>query len=239
MKASPRPIAHITRRAAGVALVSASLVCASHAQPPSPESIAGDYMLQGVMETGSGLRLSSDGTYRFFLMAGSVDEIDQGRWRIENSNVVLESTATPQAPTFTFLRSSKEPGAAAKVTFEGPDAQKVAALVQVDFTVNGLSVPARRTRSGNVEAESFDVPISQVSLSYLGLMRRYPVTEHRPKDPSHNHFVFTATLGNYGFVRFDKLSLAIDGDNLRMKPPGTEPGSGREFRYARVKPKSP
>jgi hypothetical protein len=42
-------------------------------------------------------------------------------------------------------------------------------------------------------------------------------------------------LGNYGFVRFDKQSLAIDGDSLRMKPPGI----GREFRYVKVKPKSP
>lgn len=201
--------------------------------------MAGDYMLQGVMETGSGMRLSSDGTYRFFLIVGSVDEFDQGRWRIENSNVLLESTATPQAPTFTFLRSNKEPGAAAKVTFEGPDAQKVAALAQVDFTVNGLSIPARQTRSGNLEADSFDVPVSKVSLSYLGAMRNYPVVEHRPKDSSHNHFVFGATLGNYGFVRFDKLSLAIDGDSLRMKPPGAGFGPGREFRYVKVKPKSP
>jgi hypothetical protein len=222
VNALPRPAAHITRRGVGIALVSASFVCASYAQSPSQESA-------------SGLRLSTDGSYRFFLMVGSVDEIDQGRWRIENANVVLESTATPQAPTFTFLRSSKEPGAAAKVSFEGPDAQKAAALAQVDFTVNGLSVPARRTRSGNLEADSFDMPISKVSLSYLGAMRNYPVVEHSPKDSSHNHFVFGATLGNYSFVRFDKLSLAIDGDSLRMKPPGI----GREFRYAKVKPKSP
>jgi hypothetical protein len=230
-----RSAAPVSRRVAGFALVSASFVRTSYAQSPSQESIAGDYMLQGVMETASGVRLSTDGSYRFFLMVGSVDEVDQGLWRIENAGVVLESTATPQAPTFNFLRSSKEPGAAAKVSFEGPDAQKVAALAQVDFTVNGLSVPARRTRSGNLEADSFDVPISKVSLSYLGAMRNYPVVEHHPKDTSHNHFVFGATLGNYGFVRFDKLNLAIDGDSLRMKPPGI----GREFRYTKVKPKSP
>ncbi|SFU36580.1 hypothetical protein SAMN05216350_101546 [Polaromonas sp. YR568] len=242
MSTLPRP-AHITRRAVGLALASASFIGASYAQSPSPspsqESVAGDYMLQGVMETGSGLRLSTDGSYRFFLMVGSVDEIDQGRWYIENSNVVLESTAPPQVPTFTFLRSSREPGGAAKVSFEGPDAEKVPGLAQVDFTVNGLAVPARRARSASLEAEIFDVPISKVSLFYLGVMRNYAVVVHRPQDPSHNHFVFGAVLGNYGFVRFDKQSLAIDGDRLRMKPPGMAFGPDREFRYAKVKPKSP
>ncbi len=185
------------------------------------------------METASGLRLSNDGTYRFFLMIGSVDEVDQGNWRIENSRVVLQSTAAPQAPTFTFLRSSKEPGAAAKVTFEGPDAQKVVTLAQVDFTVNGLSVAAHKMRATSLEANSFDVPISKVSLSYLGVMRTYPVVEYRPKDQNHNHFVFGATFGNYGFVRFDNLSLIIDTESLRMSPPRI----GRDFRY--VKTKSP
>jgi len=235
VSALSRPAACFTRRAAGLILLWAGFIGVSHGQSPTREDMVGDYMLQGVMETASGLRLSSDGSYRFFLMVGSVDELDQGRWHIENSNVVLESSVTSQAPTFTFLRSSKEPGAAAKVSFEGPDAQKVAALAQVDFTVNGLTVPARRMRFTSVEANSFDVPINKVSLFYLGAMRSYPVVEHRPQDPSHNHFVFAAALGNYGSVRFDKLRLAIDGDSLRMQPPQI----GREFRYAKVKAKSP
>jgi hypothetical protein len=235
VNAHPRAFADVTRRAAGFALVSAGFAGASCAQVASQESLAGDYMLQGVMETASGLRLSPDGSYRFFLMVGSVDEIDQGRWRVENSNVVLQSNATPQSPTFTFLRSSKEAEAPAKVSFEGPDAQKAAALAQVEFSVNGLSVSARKLRSASLEADSFDVPISKVSLSYLGAMRSYPVVEHHPKDPGHNHFVFNAVLGNYGFVRFDKLGLAIDGDTLGMKPPG----ANREFRYAKVKAKAP
>jgi hypothetical protein len=225
---------HIRRRVLGLVLMGAGCVCTSYAQSPSRESIAGDYHLERVMETASGLRLSPDGTYRFFLMAGSVDEVDQGNWRIENSHVVLQSTAVRQAPTFTFLRSSKEPGSPARVTFEGPDAQKVVALAHVAFIVNGLSVAAHKRRATSLEADSFDVPISKVSLSYLGIMRHYPVVEYRPKDQDHNHFVFGAVFGNHGFVRFDKLRLTIDGDeSLRMSPPNM----GREFRY--VKKKSP
>ncbi len=40
----------------------------------------GDYLLEGVMEVGSGLQLTDDGRFRWFISYGSVDQYAAGRW---------------------------------------------------------------------------------------------------------------------------------------------------------------
>src|SRR5687768_2957170 len=89
------------------ALIAVLLTTACAHAPLSP-ALAGDYQLHGVPETASALRLTPDGKYRFALSLGSVDEYDEGSWRIDGSDVILRSTVADDAPGFSFVRSGRD-----------------------------------------------------------------------------------------------------------------------------------
>ena len=59
------------------------------AQAPQA-SLAGEYHLDGVMETGSGLLLRQDGTFEWYFTYGALDLAARGRWRYEGADVVLD-----------------------------------------------------------------------------------------------------------------------------------------------------
>ena len=206
----------------------------SHAAEPATaprERVAGDYQLSGVMETASGLRLSADGTYRFFLSYGIADERDEGTWRVDGSAVVLTSTAPPTPPSYVFVRSSKESFPGARVSFEGEGARAAAVLTQGLVLANGREFALNEKSGDYMQTSSAAGPIQTIRLVLLGALREYPVHEHAPADSAHNHFVFRVTPGNYGYVRFDAVPLRIGDDELYLKMPQMR----REFRYVRPK----
>ncbi len=53
------------------------------------KKILGRYFLRGVMETASGLQLSEDGSFQWYLSVGSLDIISGGSWRSEDGLVTL------------------------------------------------------------------------------------------------------------------------------------------------------
>lgn len=53
------------------------------------EKLLGRYNLRGVMETASGLELSQDGSFRWYLMVGSLDAFSGGRWEHSSGQVTL------------------------------------------------------------------------------------------------------------------------------------------------------
>lgn len=214
------------------AIVVAGSATAADSGALTESQVPGGYELRGVMETGSALWLTADGRYKFVLIVGSVDELDEGHWRIEGSEIVLNTTHPDVPPSFVFVRSGVDSPTGVKVSFEGNDAPKVAGLADVRVESNGRSVSANGIVDGSArQSRQAAPPIEKVRLSFIGAFRRYPTYEYRPTDPTHNHFVFRATLGNYGLVRFQELRLAFDHGDIVMKPPGF----GREFRYVRDK----
>ena len=65
---------------------SATVVEAPHAD----EARAGHYFLQGVMETGSELLLTGQGTFEWYFTYGALDLAARGRWRYDGTDVMLE-----------------------------------------------------------------------------------------------------------------------------------------------------
>lgn len=55
----------------------------------SREELLGRYNLRGVMETASGLELSQDGSFRWFLVVGSLNAFSGGRWDYNDGQVTL------------------------------------------------------------------------------------------------------------------------------------------------------
>jgi hypothetical protein len=62
------------------------------------DSVVGHYYLQGVMETGSELRLTPDGRFQWYLVYGALDLFAEGTWQEEGGMVRLTSEKTKDLP---------------------------------------------------------------------------------------------------------------------------------------------
>jgi len=208
------------------------------------EAVVGEYLLKSVMETGSGLLLSEDGTYKFYLAYGCLDEFDNGKWHIENSSVILKSSTDRIDPQFTFVSSSQEKFDGVRISFEGKDSKLAAYLTHKTLYSNDRKVSVNsnnRTVSDSVIKEGVKghyvhsqdavVPIQKISLSFFGVLRVYPEYDYDPIDSNHNNFVFKANKGNYGTVCFDNVKLKIGNGELYLQLPGLQ----RELKYVRFK----
>jgi hypothetical protein len=71
------------------------------------KNIAGEYSLTGVMETASGLQLNKDSTFNFYFSYGALDRYGSGKWRLEDSNIILDSKPYP-GKDFKLTKSSSE-----------------------------------------------------------------------------------------------------------------------------------
>jgi hypothetical protein len=61
----------------------------------SPDSIAGEYHLQGVMETASAILLKPDSTFELYFSYGVMDRQGHGKWSLNNGKIVLNSRPRP------------------------------------------------------------------------------------------------------------------------------------------------
>ena len=79
----------------------------AHAAQGTQAALAGDYHLDGVMETGSGLRLKGDGKFEWFFTYGALDLAARGAWSRQGDGidlVVEEMGYPPQFPETKFDR---------------------------------------------------------------------------------------------------------------------------------------
>jgi len=89
----------------------APLALAQQADKPAPatrnEALAGEYHLDGVMETGSGLLLRADGSFEWFFSYGALDLGAKGRWARTGNGIDLtveQMGFPPQMPETRFDR---------------------------------------------------------------------------------------------------------------------------------------
>lgn len=68
-------------------------------------SIAGEYYLEGVMETASGFQLNADSSFQFFFSYGALDRYGKGKWSVKDNAVFFESTSKP-ANDFKHVQTS-------------------------------------------------------------------------------------------------------------------------------------
>lgn len=105
-----------------IVLVASLAVCAlpmhaaAQSKPESPAAapaaspaaaLAGEYRLEGVMETGSGLRLQADGSFEWYFSYGALDLGARGTWVRTGETVeltVAEMGFPPQMPETKFER---------------------------------------------------------------------------------------------------------------------------------------
>jgi hypothetical protein len=73
-----------------------------------PDSIPGEYHLQGVMETASAILLKPDSTFELYFSYGAMDRQGHGKWQFEDGKVVLNSRPKPETD-FALVTSKATP----------------------------------------------------------------------------------------------------------------------------------
>jgi hypothetical protein len=81
------------------------------------QKIAGEYYLQGVMETASGFKLDEDSTFQFFFSYGALDRYGSGKWSTSNNKIILNSKPYP-GNDFKLVNSSNKNGYSITVQIE-------------------------------------------------------------------------------------------------------------------------
>src|SRR5215831_8423666 len=70
------------------------------------QAIAGEYYMQGVMETASGFKLDKDSTFQFFFSYGALDRFGSGKWSFHDNKIILNSKPYP-GRDFKLVNSTK------------------------------------------------------------------------------------------------------------------------------------
>ena len=79
----------------------------SVAAPECPAAFAGEYQLDGVMETGSGLLLRVDCSFEWYFSYGALDLGARGKWSSDDAGIeltVADMAFPPQMPEARFER---------------------------------------------------------------------------------------------------------------------------------------
>jgi len=118
-----------------VKLLLLPLLLALGPEPAAAErSLASDYRLTGEQDVASGLRLQPDGHFKYFLIAGALDEQAQGRWTADGGVVTLVTEPTPVPPLFRRSASERTDAAALRVKVSSPEGRGIAGVdVRVGF----------------------------------------------------------------------------------------------------------
>ena len=175
------------------------------------EDLAGDYILQGVMEVGSELLLKSDGSFEYMLAYGAADYWAKGTWRHEDNSVVLNSAGRKEAP-FRFLRSEAGKPGKICVWVLGKNGHGVE-NIQVALQTVDQHFEATTTSDGaalfpdvaNARAVAFEVPVYSIKAGPFEIKS------------SDNDFYFEINGDAITEVLFKDEELAIDGKDLVMK----------------------
>ncbi|MEO8723617.1 MAG: hypothetical protein ABI395_08870 [Sphingobium sp.] len=101
---------------------------AAFAVPPAP----GDYRLDGGPDVVGGLRLSKDGRFEYWLIAGALDEQAKGRWEQKDQNIRLFTEPKPKPPIFTVGAQVKEDTAPFTLLVTWPNGEGIGG---VDFRI--------------------------------------------------------------------------------------------------------
>ena len=104
------------------------LLLAAAAAPAEKRGAAGTYRLVGEQDVASGLLLQPDGRFRYFLIAGALDERAEGRWSAADGVLTLVTEPKPVPPVFEPRSSAKTGAAPLSVKVSWPDGRGVAGV---------------------------------------------------------------------------------------------------------------
>jgi hypothetical protein len=190
-------------------------------------SLAGDYRLVGEQDVASGLRLSSDGRFQYFLIAGALDERSEGRWSVAGGLVTLVTEPRPVPPRFDPAPPGRTDSAALSVKVSSPEGRGIAGIdLRIGFD-EGEPVDAYTQEDGwTLPADERRTP----RWIELGVPMHGLASPRFPIDPSAgNALAFPLVANDMGVFDFGGVTIRVTGEALVV-----ERGGGR-LRYERVR----
>ena len=189
------------------------------------DSLAGEYYLRGVMETGSGFKLDADSSFQFFYSYGALDRMGEGKWHVANGNVVFNSR--PRPPLDFKLLSSK-PGDEKSNTIQIVD-RNTNILRYMECTVVGPGGSKVVTASNDGIAKFPPGKIDSIGLIFRWCPDR--ISFFKITDPKLHYFEFGIEPW-IAEVFFENFILAPTKDGLYGAHPLL---NGNQYSYPRAK----
>jgi hypothetical protein len=214
--------------------IAAAALAAPQAQAQGTKvNVEGTYCLAGMREVGSCFRFSPGGKYEYFLSYGAYDEKSEGKWRLENGAIVIDSLPYDKRSSFTYKGTQKGDNPGYVILVVGRNGRGIQG-VDVRLTCDGKEIDGY-TQSYGLELECKGPPTS-VDLS-LRMFNVPPQTVAIPAKPGDEKvFVFEFEPGDIGKRKFTAQRIAIEPDGkllLIAKDAPIADMNGVPFRYER------
>lgn len=114
------------------ALLASLLLLTGVSAARADEVAPGSYRVAEGPDVAGGLQIASDGSFRYMLAAGALDELAQGVWRKADGGIALFSEPRPVAPEFSVEAMTKEGEAPFTLLVVWPNGESIAGI---DFRV--------------------------------------------------------------------------------------------------------
>ena len=172
------------------------------------------------------LWLRADGRFRYGLTVGSLDEVAEGRWTADGSQIRLVSEPKPVPPTITAGPARQDPGAALSLLVATPNGNGVPG---VDFVVG---FDAGETIDDYTQANGWSLPKEEkrvprwveFSMESYGLQSsRFPINQDEA-----NALSFVLTPNDIGVTDLSDTMVDVSGRDIIIRR------HGGTMRFSRV-----
>lgn len=189
------------------------------------KEVAGEYYLEGVMETGSGIRLNDDYTFEMYFTYGALDKSGGGTWKLANNMLTLDSGERP--PSDFRMVSTRKKGSGITIQVNDPN-KMILSYVACRLSGKDFSDTLEADQNGMIRSE-------RQKADSIGLVHQLFSDRICYFDISKNHdnyFEFTIEEWILGLY-CEKLMLAVHDGYLEGKHPLLEPSKNYIYRKAK------
>lgn len=186
---------------------------------PVAPRLAGDYV-HSEMELVAGIRLNADGSFRYGLTVGALDESAQGRWEAIGNRFRLTSIPRPIAPTIAAGRTDARPGEPFAIRVLAPNGRDVRGVdLRIEFDTGEPMESYMAGGPWSLPDDERRVPrfVTFSMPSYRLQSKRLPLDAKAGTVTS-----FTLTPNDFGVIDLSDVRAEVEGDVLTLyRPEGT------------------
>ena len=194
------------------AIIISGFIVSAMKAPTIESTVAGEYYLQGVMETASGFKLNEDSTFRFFFMYGAMDRAGEGTRSVKGDSIIFNSRKKP-AHDYALIKS--EAGEADSIVIRMKDASEMMSrYLYCVIKGGGIEQQAAFENDGTVRFAA--QPLDSISLLFEFAPEKESTFHIAQKD--HHQFEFRAEPWIME-IFFENFKLNYGGDHLSGSHP--------------------
>lgn len=189
-----------------------------------PASLAGEYHMQGVMETASALLLKPDSTFELYFSYGAIDRQGVGKWHAQDGKIVLSSRPKPKVD-FALVSSKTTTDTSTTIRILSENSEILPHFEVMVRTANGESYG--KTNADGIYRMSKS-RVNAIELFFSFCPERYSTFTIQNTD---NHFEFKIEPW-LTEIFAENITLTVTKAGLTGQHPLLK---GEEFVYARLK----